>query len=139
MNRVEELRRVRSEIERLREKEKDLSVPVAMNMSMIRNLYDVFCLSLKCQEPKADPSDSSSRKKFLYAVLYIFSPATLVGDVMRHKLRECVSGIIGCTPTGISRDYKTGLFFYSTYKEFRESVDRIIADMLLVLGKAGEI
>ena len=54
---------------------------------------------------------------------------------MRHKLREFVAAIINCTPTGISRDYKTGLFFYSTYREFKEEVDNILRDMLCVLGK----
>ena len=104
MNRVEELRRVRSEIERLKEDERRLSIPILQNMMLIHNLYDVFCVTLKRQEPQADPKDTNSRKKFLYAILYLFSPATLVGDVMRHKLRECVSVVLGCTPTGVSRD-----------------------------------
>ena len=135
MNRVDELRRIRSKIELLREEEKELSVPLVMNMGMIRNLYDVYILSLKMQDPTADPLDTINRKKFIYAILYIFSPSTLVGEVMRHKLRECVSSVLGFTPTGVSRDYKTGLFFYSTYKEFRESIDIITNDMLFTLGK----
>ena len=138
MNRVEELRRIRAEISRLKEVEERLSVPIVMNMGMIRNLYDVFSLSLKCQDPNANPGDTNNRKKFIYAILYIFSPATLVGDVMRHKLRECVSGITGCTPTGVSRDYKTATFFYATYKTFQESVDGIIKDMLDIMGKQEE-
>ena len=139
MNRVEELKRVRSEIEGLKDEERRLSIPIVMNMGMIRNLYDVFSLSLKRQNPNASPNDTNSRKKFLYAILYLFSPATLVGEVMRHKLRECVSVVIGCTPTGVSRDYKTALFFFATYREFRESVNIIIRDMLDVLGKKDEI
>lgn len=130
MNRVEELRKVREGIELLHDEEKRLSVPLQMNMELILNLYDVFCLSLKGQDHRADPTDTGNRKKFLYAILYVFSPATLVGDVMRHKLRERVSAIIGCTPTCVSRDYKTGMFFYATYKDFRDSVDAIIRDML---------
>lgn len=139
MNRVDELRRVRTEIDRLRDDEKRLSVPIVMNMGMIRNLYDIFVMSLKWQDVDADPRDTNNRKKFLYAILYIFSPSTLVGDVMRHKLRECVSKVMGCTPTGVSRDYKTGLFFYETYKEFKESVDLITYNMLRVLGKTSEL
>lgn len=139
MNRVEELRRIRSEIDNLRDDEKRLSVPLVMNMGIIRNLYDVYSMTLKSQNPNADPKDTNSRKKFLYAILYIFSPSTLVGDVMRHKLRECVSRVIGCTPTGVSRDYKTSLFFYATYKSFRDQVDVIIHDMLEILGKEKEI
>lgn len=139
MNRVDELRRVRSEIDGLKEKERMLSVPIAMNMGMIRNLYDVFRLSLKRLDGNANPTDTNSRKKFLYAILYIFSPATLVGEVMRHKLRECVSSVLGCTPTGVSRDYKTALFFFATYKDFRDSVNIIISDMLSILGKEEEI
>ena len=135
MNRVEELRRVRSEIERLKEDERRLSIPILQNMMLIHNLYDVFCVTLKRQEPQADPKDTNSRKKFLYAILYLFSPATLVGDVMRHKLRECVSVVLGCTPTGVSRDYKTSIFFYATYSGFRESVLLIIKDMLDVMDK----
>lgn len=139
MNRVEELKRVHSEIEALKEREKKLSVPIVFNMGMIRNLYDVFCVSLKRQDPTASPKDTNSRKKFLYAILYIFSPATLVGEVMRHKLRECVAKILDCTPTGVSRDYKTGIFFFATYSEFRESVMGIIKDMLDILEKSDNI
>lgn len=139
MNRVEELRRVRAEIELLRDDEKRLSVPIAMNMGMIRNLYDVFRMTLRRTEPTASPKDSISRKKFLYAILYIFSPATLVGDVMRHKLRESVSAILGCTPTAVSRDYKTSLFFFETYTDFRNGCTIIIKDMLEILGKESDI
>lgn len=135
MNRVERLRQIHTEMEKLREKEKLLSQPIVENMGMIQNLYDVFRLALKKQNIKADPEGTAERKKFLYAILYIFSPATLVGEVMRHKLRENISAVLGCTPTGVSRDYKTGLFFYATYTDFRESVDLIIIDMLDYLNK----
>lgn len=135
MNRVERLRKIHTEMDKLREKEKRLSQPIVENMGMIQNLYDVFRLALKKQNTKADPDGTAERKKFLYAILYIFSPATLVGEVMRHKLRENISAVLGCTPTGVSRDYKTGLFFYATYTDFRESVDLIIIDMLDYLNK----
>lgn len=139
MNRVDELRRVKAEIERLKDDEKRLSVPFEMNMGMIQNLYDVFTLSLKRQEPNASPKDSTSRKKFLYAILYIFSPATLVGEVMRYKLRECISSILDCTPTAVSRDYKTGIFYFATYANFRDSVMLIIKDMLEILDIDEEV
>lgn len=135
MNRVERLRQIHLEMEKLMEKEKKLSQPIVENMGMIQNLYDVFRLALKKQNAKADPDGTAERKKFLYAILYIFSPTTLVGEVMRHKLRENISAVLGCTPTGVSRDYKTGLFFYATYTDFRESVDLIIIDMLDYLNK----
>lgn len=135
MSKVERLREVHAQMDALRERERELSEPFAQNMGMIGNLYDVFCLSIKKQDPTAEPNDTNNRKKFLYAILYIFSPATLVGEVMRHRLRESVSTIVGCTPTGVSRDYKTALFFYSTYQSFRNSVDLIIRDMLDYLNK----
>ena len=133
MNRVDRLRDIHREMDRLRDEERKLSVPIVMNMGMIGNLYDVFSLSMKRIDPSSKPDDTNSRKKFLYAILYLFSPATLAGGVMRHKLRKYVSGVIGCTPTGVSRDYKTGLFFYATYARFREEVDEVIRDMLAIL------
>lgn len=139
MNRVKELQRVRSEIEGLKDDYERLSVPIVLDMGLISNLYDVFSMSLKRQAPDASPRDTNSRKKFLYAILYLFSPATLVGDVMRHRLREYISGVIGCTPTGVSRDYKTAMFFYSTYKTFQDEVNEVIRDMLCMLGKESEI
>ena len=139
MNRLDELRRVRSEIERLRDAERRLSVPIVINEGMIGNLYDVFSMTLKWLHPDGNPKDTENRKKFLYAIIYLFSPATLVGGVMRHRLREIVSRITGCTPTGVSRDYKTAMFFYATYNEFRKDVDIIIRDMLLILGRTDEV
>ena len=73
MNRVEELRRVHSEIDDLKDEYRRLSIPIVMNMGMIRNMYDVFTMSLKRLAPNAQPNDTNSRKKFLYAILYIFS------------------------------------------------------------------
>lgn len=138
MNRVKELRRIRESIEALREEEEAFSRPIVANMGMIRNLYDVFCVALSRQDC-GRPTDADNRKKFLYAILYLFSPATLVGGSMRHRMRENITEIIGCTPTGVSRDYKTAIFFYDTYNTFRESVDSILRDMLKVLGKTDEI
>lgn len=135
MNKVERLREIKTEINRLREEERELSIPIVANMGMIRNLYDIFTLSLKKQDAKADPHDTGNRKKFLYLILYVCSPATLVGGAIRHRLRECLTPIVGCTPTGVTRDYKTALFFYETYKNFRDSVDLIIKDTLELLGK----
>lgn len=138
MNRVEELRKIRAEIDGLRDEEQRLSVPIVQNMGMIRNLYDVYRIVLKRQDSKAVPEDTENRKKFLYAILYVCSPATLVGEVMRHRLRECVSEVTGWTPTSVSRDYKTAMFFYDTYRSFRDSVNAIIKDMLKVLRREEE-
>lgn len=136
MNKIEELRHIRLEIERLQGQEKALSVPIVMNMDIARNLYDVYQCTIMRQG--GDVFDTDNRKKFLYAMLYIFSPSTLAGGTMRHQFRELVSNIIGCTNTGVSRDYKTAQFFYNTYQEFRQSTDEIIKDMLYVLGKENE-
>ena len=133
MNKIEELRHIRLEIERLKGQEKTLAEPIVYNMEIVRNLLDVYKCTVKRQN--GDPNDTDNRKKFLYAILFIFSPSTLVGDQIRHQLRELVSDVIGCTNTGISRDYKTAQFFYDTYQEFRQSTDEIIKDMLYVMGK----
>ena len=139
MNRIELLRNIRIEISRLHNEERKLVTPIEMNIAMVRNLYDVFQLSLKRQDITANPLDTNNRKKFLYSMLYIFSPVTLAGGAMRHRFRECISTVIGCTPPGVSRDYKTAMFFYATYKNFRDSVDKIIVDILSVLGRVDEI
>ena len=139
MNRVDRLKRIKGEMEHLAREERRLSVPIVANIGMIRNLYDVYCVSLKRQDPEADPTDTDNRKKFLYAAIYVCSPSTLVGNVMRHRLRECISAVIGCAPTGVSRDYKTAIFFYETYSSFKNSVDGIIKDMLEAVGKNEEL
>lgn len=135
MKKIDELRRIKDEIAHLRDEQRRLSVPTVVNMGMIYNLYEVFKLVLKQQDPKSEPTDTTNRKKFLYAILYLCSPQTLVGEVMKHKLREYLAKVIDCTPTCLSRDYKTALFFYHTYKEFKDSVDDIIENMLYVLGE----
>ena len=137
MNRILELKGIRAEINRLKSQEKKLVQPILSNLGLVRNLYDVYKNAIKRQN--GDPYDTDNRKKFLYAIIYCFSPATLVGDVMRHHLRETITAVIGCTHTGVSRDYKTAQFFYDTYQEFRESTDLIIAEMLYVMHKDSEV
>lgn len=132
MNRIAELRKVRDDINRLTKLERRLSQPLLQNLGMVRNLYEVYKNAITRQ--MGDPYDTDNRKKFLYAIIYCFSPTTLVGDAMRHRLRETVSSVIGCTNTGVSRDYKTAQFFYDTYREFRESTNLIIKEILTVTG-----
>lgn len=137
-NRIEELRAIRREMDALAEKERVLSQPIVDNLGVIHNLYDVFRMTISRVSDNPDPTDTDNRKKFVYAILYICSPATLAGKTVRHRLRENVAEVTGCTITRVSRDYKMALFFYDTYSVFREQTNAIIMDMLDALNKKEE-
>lgn len=65
-----------------------------------------------------------NRKKFLFVILYIFSPGTLVGERMRTGLRTKLSELFDLsTSTPISDNCNGLLTQYQNYRDFRRDTN----------------
>lgn len=109
----------------LSKEENELSRPAVTDLNLVGNLYDMFC-AFEDDEGEL----TLRRKKFMFVMLYLFSPTALAGNKMRRGLREKIAAVLGCTCSNISHDYKNASFYYLTYKEFRNDCNNIIAYML---------
>ena len=107
--------------------EKALSAPMVEDLDFLGNIYDIFSVSLLEVNPNAHPDSFKSRKKFLFVVLYVFSPSTLVGKKLRAGIRNKVSDVLGYVgPNNVSHLAEDLLFLYSNYQVFKRDVDYIL-------------
>lgn len=116
--------------DRLAAFEREHTSPLLTNMSMIRNIYDIYKGALRRIDPSADPRDTINRKKFLFVVLYLYSPETLCGSIIKHRLRENFSSVLQCAPTSVSRDCADARVYYDNYPDFRHDVNTILSDVV---------
>lgn len=113
----------------LSREENMLSEPLLTDMSLVRNIYDLF---ISYHKGRKVPMQ---RKMFIFVILYLYSPCALVGSKMRRGLREKIATILQCTNSNVSHDYKNVSFFFTTYKGFRKEaldvIDRLRQDLHL--------
>ena len=65
------------------------------------------------------------RKKFIFIILALYSPSTLVGYKIRIGLRDRISKVTGLVGTAISHNIDDLLFYYSLYASFQDDVDNM--------------
>ena len=127
LTRIKELFERRKELAAF---ESRYATPRLTNMSMIHNIFDIYKATLKRIDPSADPRDTINRKKFLFVVLYLYSPETLCGSIIKHRLREHFSSVLQCAPTSVSRDCADARVFYDNYPDFRNDVNMLLSDVV---------
>lgn len=62
------------------------------------------------------------RKKILFILLALLSPMTLMGERLRPGMRDRIARIMKSSPSGISRDSRKILFYYTHYPDFKTDV-----------------
>lgn len=118
---IDRLQDIKHKQSMLSTEENDLSTPRMEDMSKIDKIYRIFC------EFESEEGVLPLRqKKFLFVVLYFYSPAALAGNKMRRGLREKVASVVGCTSSNVSHDYKNIPFYYLNYKNFRYDCNELI-------------
>jgi len=138
LNKIEEIRSLRIQKSLLSEKEAILSRPLLFNLDLIENLYYWFQEILSEQDPPSDIKNVSERKKFLFIVLYLYSPATLAGGKMAVGLRNKLTEVIDvCAKTTISDNCTDLGFLYNRYKTFNEEVNLLYNKLTERLRIAG--
>ncbi len=64
------------------------------------------------------------RKKFIFIVLYLYSPSSLAGDKMAPGLRDELSNVLGVqAKSTISNNCANLVFLYQNYTSFRKDVE----------------
>ena len=133
---IAEIKFIREQKSRLSAREKELTEPTFTDLDMIRTLYDLFKESLSGRDCPGRAESVTQRKKFIFIVLFLYSPSTMAGGRISNKIREVLSEVIGCTPFYISHNVENVIFFYQQYKDFRQDVDWVFTEMMEKLKPA---
>jgi hypothetical protein len=137
---VSELKAIREQKSRLSERENELSAPVLSDLELIPVIYEWFkeVLSEMAFPPQVECI--TQRKKFLFIVLFLFSPSVLAGGRMPNGVRKSLEEVFpNVKPCTISNNLADVVFLYQQYKDFRQDIEYIYAEIVSRLKFKGLI
>lgn len=136
---ISELKSIREQKSRLSERERELSSPVLHDVSLIPEIYVWFkdILSANCCTPCVD--SVLQRMKFIFIVLFLFSPSSLAGGKMPNGIREAISSLYpSLAPCVISNNKKSSIFFFELYRLYKSEIERIYEGIMRKLMETEE-
>lgn len=128
---VSELKAIREQKSRLSERENELSTPALSDLELIPVIYEWFkeVLSEMAFPPQVECI--TQRKKFLFIVLFLFSPSVLAGGRMPNGVRKTLEEVFpNVKPCTISNNLADVVFLYQQYKDFRQDIEYIYTEII---------
>ena len=127
---IAEIKSIREQKSKLSEREKELTEPTLTDLNMIETLYGWF-QEIISQKEIFRSGNVTQRKKFIFIILFLYSPSTLAGGKMKNGLRDKLAEVLGVNAqTTISNNCNNLVFSYQLYKYFRQDVDWIYGEMM---------
>ena len=127
---VSELKTIREQKSRLSEREQELSSPVLYDISLIPTLYEWFKEMLSEMDFPPIVDSPHQRKKFIFIVLFLYSPNALAGGRVSKNIREELSNVVSCHPSYVSHNIENVLFLFHQYKGFREDIEYLYTEII---------
>lgn len=134
------LKKIRIEKSELSEEENTLTTPILTDKALIPEIYNIFVdlLSERSCPPNVD--SVTQRKKFIFIILYLFSPNTLAGGKTVHGIRGEIARVYGiqseCT---ISDNCADVVFLYQNYADFSKDIEYLYIEIINRLKLKGLI
>lgn len=134
-----ELKSIREQKSRLSEREKELEEPILTDLSLLDKLYEWFKEISYNKEQKRDER-ILQRKKFIFIVLFLYSPSTLAGGKMKIGLRDKLCEVMNINERStLSKSLNNLFFHYQIYKYFRHDINSILPGIMNRLCEEGII
>lgn len=131
IEKIAQLKSLRVEKSELSEKERELTKPILTDISLIKPLYEAFCAVLSERDCPPCIDSVIQRKKFLFIIMYLYSPSTLAGGKMGKGLRSELAKVVGVNAQSvISRDCRDIVFLYKHYKTFAFDIEDIFPKIM---------
>lgn len=109
--------------------------PAATDLSKIAPLYEKYTALAREKEFRADGQRND--KQFVFAVLHLYSPASLCGGIISRKVRRAVAESLGIkADTAIYKMRSIAVSWYGTYPLFRSECNIAIQAFCEALGLA---
>ena len=84
---IAEIKSIREQKSKLSAREKELTEPILTDLDMIGALYRWF-QEIISQKETFRVGSVTQRKKFIFIILFLYSPSTLAGGKMKNGLRN---------------------------------------------------
>ena len=130
-NKIIRLKKIRIEKSELSEEESSLTSPILSDKSLVRDIYQIF---IELQTNRGCPPCIDSvhqRKKFIFIILYLFSPSTLAGGKTVYGIRSEIAKVLGiqseCT---ISNNCEDVVFLYQNYADFSGDIEYLYTEIV---------
>jgi len=111
--------------------ENALTAPVLKDKSLIHEIYRIFVEVLNERGCPPHIDSVTQRKKFIFIILYLFSPSSLAGGKMTAGLRPEIAKVLGiqseCT---ISDNCTDVVFLYQNYGDFSGDIEYLYTEIL---------
>lgn len=128
---IVELKAIREQKSRLTERENELSSPELKDLSLIPKIYEWFKEILAERDCPPNPESVTQRKKFLFIVLFLFTPSTLAGGRLPNGVRAALADVLPkVSPCVISNNIADILFIYQNYKDFRSDIGHLYSEII---------
>lgn len=134
------LKKIRAEKSALSGEENALTSPILEDKRLIREIHKTF---VEIQGERDCPPNIGSvtqRKKFIFIILYLFSPSSLAGGKMPAGLRDEMARVLGVqSKSTISDNCADVVFLYQHYGDFSGDIRHLYAEILRRLRLRGLI
>ena len=121
-----EIKSIRTQIHQLSQREKELSKPILTDLNKIPLLFEWFKEAATSRPNAKWRDDVTMRKKFIFIIMLLYSPATLAGKKMKKGLRDKLCEVLEIHgKSSVSDNLNNLVFSYQLYKYFRQDIDRI--------------
>lgn len=128
---ISELKTIREQKSRLSERESELSAPLLTDLELIPEIYRWFAEILAGMDFPPCLESVTQRKKFLFIILFLYSPSTLAGGKMLCGLRDKLCEVTNITSKStISDNCADVVFMYQNYKNFRKDIDYLYTEII---------
>ena len=128
---IVELKSIREQKSRLSEREQELSSPILTDFTLIPEIYEWFREILSDADCPPNPESVTQRKKFIFIILYLFSPSSLAGGKMTAGLREEMSRVLGVqSKSTISDNCADVVFLYQNYGDFSGDIEYLYTEIV---------
>ncbi len=130
-NKIIRLKKIRIEKSELSEEENALMAPILTDKSLILEIYHIFMELLNERGCPPNIDSVTQRKKFIFIVLYLFSPSSLAGGKTVYGIRGEIARVLGirseCT---ISNNCEDVVFLYQNYGDFSGDIEYLYTEIV---------
>lgn len=126
------IKKIRKDKKKLTQLEKQVIDPVLTNIELIPKIHAMFCEI----HDKKDVKRSLKQKEFIFLILLLFSPESLLWYKTKKGIRDKIAIVLNLKePVKVSKRITEVLFQYEKYGDFRDDVNlsyhRILNDSRL--------
>lgn len=131
-SRIMQMKRITHQIDELNGQLGALSRPRLTDYGLLPYIWSEFVEF--CKKNGKSPAQVYERQKFLYVVLLLYCPQTLIGRKLKGGLRKALSEEIGVKGESISDNIRNVVIIYNNYGDFSRDVDYFYDEISEKLG-----